>query len=32
MEAGGGANNNLDIYSIASAASMAVDITMEVAE
>src|SRR5713226_5410101 len=32
MEAGGGANNNLDIYSIASAASMAVDITVEVAE
>ena len=32
MEAGGGANNNLDVYSIGSAASMNIDITVEIGE
>ncbi len=32
MEAGGGANNNVDVYSIGSAASMNIDISVEVAE
>jgi len=32
LEAGGGANNNLDVYSIGSAASMNIDLVVELAE